>query len=96
MSIVEFGEPPVSRRDQKRQRWQAAANELRNRPMQWGKVGIYSPGIATALRKGYYKQFLDGKPEEILPDQWMRQMWEIHAVKVADHKKDEIWMRWLG
>lgn len=96
MSVVEFGEPPMSQRDIKAERWRKVVEELKNNPNTWGKVGIYAPGIATALRKGLYRQFLEGKPEDMPPGEWMRLHWQVHALKVADHKKDEIWVRWLG
>ena len=96
MSVVEFGTPPVSKREQRRQRWQQAADELQANPNTWGKVGNYAPGTATAIRKGLYRQFLKGMPDGMSASEWMRLNWEVHAVKVQGHSRDEIWVRWLG
>ena len=96
MSVVEFGTPPVSKREQRRQRWQQAADELQANPNTWGKVGNYAPGTATALRKGLYRQFLKGMPDGMSASEWMRLNWEVHAVKVQGHSRDEIWVRWIG
>lgn len=95
--MMEFDDsPPLGFRQQRAAFWRNAVKELQAMPGQWGKVGEYSPGIATQLRKGKYSYFLDGKPESMEPETWMRSRWDIHAKKLPGQRRDEVWIRWNG
>jgi len=96
MSVVEFGEPPVSQRRQRSQRWVDVAAQLQAKPGEWAKIeGDFSPGVATHIKKGNYKHFLVGIPETMTSEEWMRAHWEIRTHKVGEARRDEIWMRYL-
>lgn len=95
VSVVEFGTPPVSVKSVRSQRWVDVVAALQGRPGEWARVGEFSPGVATHIRKGSYKHFLHGIDESVSPQEWMAKHWEISTKKVGERRRDEIWMRWV-
>lgn len=91
---MEFMEPPPEERGQRSKRWEEIAATLRENPGQWAKVGNFSPGIATAIRRGQYKAFLD--PSDPSPaDVYMKQHWEVTTRKTEGGSRNDVYIRYL-
>lgn len=92
---MEFvAEPPLSPQEASKRRWENVVKELKNNPHQWGRVGTYAPGIATAIRRGKYQAFLEGS-EGLDPEQWMRLHWQVRCSKSETRLKDDIYVKWV-
>lgn len=93
---MEFIDPPVNTRAERSAQWRAKVFALQANPGQWAKVGNYSPGIATAIRRGHNKAFLEGKPDSEPSDLWMTRCWEVTTKKTDDGKRNDVYVRWIG
>lgn len=93
---LEFSNPPQDRREQRTAEWKRITTELRANPGQWAKVGNFSPGVATAIRRGKYRAFLDPDDNITEPETYMRQHWEIRTHKTGDGTRNDIYIRWNG
>ena len=94
---MEFVNPPPEERGERSKRWEEIANTLRERRGEWALVGNFSPGIATALRRGKYKAFLtenDNDPTKA--HLHMKQHWEITTRKTDNGSRNDIYIRYLG
>lgn len=59
----------------------------------WGKVGNYSPGVATHIRNGEYPAFI---PEGTVDGRkYMRSHWQIRSAKTGPGRND-LYIRWIG
>ena len=96
---MQFKSPPAERRRQRSPHWEEAVKELKSKPGEWGMVGVYSPGIATHLRKGKYPSFI---PEGMYADdplaaeRYMKQHWEITTRRINEGRRNEVYIRWVG
>ena len=92
---MEFATPPPERKGQRSERWRDIVKELKDNKGQWAKVGDFSPGVATHIRRGKFPAFLDDS-ENINPDVFMQQHWEVTTRKIEGGKRNDIYIRWLG
>lgn len=94
---MEFIDPPAEARGERTQRWKDIVSTLKENKGQWGLVGNFSPGVATHIRRGMYKAFLEGmSPEESIAHVYMSQHWKITTRKTDDGKRNDIYIKWLG
>lgn len=94
---MQFKEPPAERRRQRSAHWETAVAELKNNPGEWGMVGVYSPGVASHLRKGKYPSFLpDGTSDPMEAERYMREHWEITTRRINEGRRNEVYIRWVG
>lgn len=93
---MEFVDPPPQIRGERSQKWIETVKELKANKGEWGIVGNYSPGVATHIRRGEYKAFLDG---DLLPHEaeiYMGIHWEVTTRKTNNGKRNDVYIRWLG
>lgn len=95
-SIVEFIDPPEDKRKKRSAEWKRIVQELRSNPGEWGKVGNFSPGVATAIRRGKYRAFLDGINETEDPEDYIKRCWKIRSAKTDDGSRNDIFVCWIG
>lgn len=94
---MEFADPPPEKRGQRSTEWIDRVRAMQEHPGEWAKVGNYSPGVATNIRKGRYKMFLDGfEGDEAQRTLYMKRHWEIVTRKTNDGGRNDIFIRWLG
>lgn len=94
---MQFVDPPPEARGERTKRWEEIVAMLRAHRGEWALVGNFSPGIATAIRRGKYKAFLDGVyNDEHLAHLHMKQHWEVTTRKTDDGKRNDVYVRWLG
>jgi len=94
---MEFVDPPPEERGQRSKRWEEIAETLRANRGKWANVGNFSPGIATAIRRGKYKAFLHGKyNDENAAHLHMKQHWEVTTRKTDNGARNDIYIRYLG
>lgn len=93
---MEFMEPPVDKRRARSTEWQRIVDELRTHPNEWARVGNFSPGVATAIRRGRYKAFLTGMPEHENPETYVTRCWQVRSAKTDDGTRNDIFVRWIG
>lgn len=91
---MEFITPPPQQSRQRSQRWVTIVEELKARPNEWAKVGNFSPGVATHIRRGKYPAFLDGCDKS--PELWMQDRWEVTTRKTDGGNRNDVYIRWLG
>jgi len=91
---MEFIDPPPEARGQRSERWREIVKTLKENRGQWALVGNFSPGVATHIRRGQYKAFLDG--DTMSPDVYMKQHWEVTTRKTDNGSRNDIYVRWLG
>lgn len=91
---MEFVAPPPQQSRQRSERWTNIVTELKNNQGEWAKVGNFSPGVATHIRRGKYPAFLDGC--DIEPEVWMNTHWEITTRKTDNGNRNDVYIRWLG
>lgn len=94
MDFVEA--PPERQRRPISQHWVEIVAKLHENPRQWALVGTYSPGIATAIRRGRYPAFTLNKPEGIEDEVWIEQNYEITTRKCEDGSRNDIYIRYIG
>jgi hypothetical protein len=98
-TVVEFVDPPPTIKGERSRKWQEKVDAMKAKRGEWANVGNYSPGVATHIRNGKYKAFLD--PENMPASDsealtYMRVHWEITTRKTDAHSRDDIFIRWLG
>lgn len=94
---MEFTDPPPEQRGNRSQKWIDIVRELQKHPGEWAKVGNYSPGVATNIRRGRYKMFLDGwEGDDAQRALYMQRHWEVTTRKTDDGHKNDVFIRWLG
>ena len=91
---MEFKEPPEERRRQRSPHWEKAVAQLKEKPYEWGMVGVYSPGVASHLRKGKYPSFIPEGTEN--PERYMKDNWEVTTRRINDGRRNEVYIRWIG
>lgn len=93
---MEFIDPPEDKRQQRTAEWQRIVTELKAHPSEWAKVGNFSPGVATAIRRGKYRAFTADAPEYEDPEAYMTRNWQIRSSKTSDGTRNDIFIRWIG
>ena len=96
---MERMDPPVEIRGQRSEDWRNRVLVLKNNPGEFYKVGNYSPGVATHIRRGEYRAFLDPDNPPLNPEQaeaYMKLHWQITTRKTDDGKRNDVFIRWLG
>ncbi len=94
---MEFVDPPPTQRGERSTAWIDRVRTMQENPGEWANVGNYSPGVATNIRRGRYKMFLDGfEGDEAQKTLYMKRHWEITTRKTSDGKKNDVFIRWLG
>lgn len=88
---MEFIDPPAGNR---RGRWKEIVQTLKENKGKWALVGNFSPGVATQIRRGNYKAFIDN--DSVTPEVHMKQHWEVTTRKTNDGSRNDIYIRWLG
>lgn len=91
---MEFVTPPPQQSRQRSERWVNVVTELKANPGEWAKVGNFSPGVATHIRRGKYPAFLDGS--DTTPEVWMKTYWEITTRKTDNGNRNDVYVRWIG
>jgi hypothetical protein len=94
MDIVEA--PPEHKKRALSEKWLNIVAELKDISPQWGMVGTFSPGTATAIRRGKYAAFLEDMPEGMNPEAWMNEHWEITTRKAQQDSRNDVYIRYLG
>lgn len=91
---MERMDPPATTKGKRSEDWRERVRVMKENRGEFFKVGNYSPGVATHIRRGEYKAFLadDGTP----PDTYMQQHWEVTTRKTDDGARNDIFIRWLG
>lgn len=95
---MEFVDPPLEVRGERGKLWVERVAAMKQNRGEWAKVGNYSPGVATHIRRGEYKAFLPSG-EDMDPVQaevYMKQHWEVTTRKTNDGKRNDVFVRWLG
>lgn len=96
---MERMDPPVEAKGQRSAEWRERVRLLKEHPGEFYKVGNYSPGVATHIRRGEYKAFLDPDNPPLSPEQaevYMKQHWQITTRKTESGTRNDIFIRWLG
>lgn len=94
---MEFVDPPVEGRGERSQRWRNIVASLKERPGEWALVGNFSPGVATHIRRGKYRAFLDGLDENVhSPESHMQRNWEVTTRKTDSGNRNDVYIRWIG
>lgn len=94
---MEFVEPPPEARGERTKRWGEIVDTLMDNPGKWALVGNFSPGIATAIRRGRYKVFLrDFEGTDFEEQAYMKRYWEVTTRKTHDGRRNDVYVRWLG
>jgi hypothetical protein len=91
---MEFIDPPPNDRTKRSEEWVERVRLMRENRGEWAKVGTYSPAVATFIRRGNYKAFLEAD-SPIDPAVYMKQHWEVTTRSVGDSRQD-VFVRWLG
>ena len=92
---MEFIDPPPEIKGQRSERWREIVKTLKDKPGTWALVGNFSPGVATHIRRGQYRAFLD-PTDPSLPDVYMKQHWEVTTRKTDNGTRNDVYVRWLG
>ena len=94
---MEFIDPPKEVRGERSKRWQEIIATLKENTGEWANVGNFSPGVATHIRRGQYKAFLEGwEGDEHQVTAYMQRHWEITTRKTNEGSRNDIYIRWLG
>lgn len=101
MSEVVAAFPPATVRARKSSKWIDIVEQVKqltdNEETEgWAYVGEYSPGVATHIRRGKYKQFLPDDLQGISPEVYMSLHWEVTTRKTGDGWKNAVYIRWIG
>lgn len=99
---MEFVSPPPEKKGQRSERWREIVQTLKSNKGEWALVGNFSPGVATHIRNGEYRAFLDdfeGTPEQAAL--YMKRHWEVTTRKTdgsveGDRKRNDVYIRYLG
>lgn len=94
---MEFIDPPKEARGERSKRWQDIVVTLKENKGEWALVGNFSPGVATHIRRGQYKAFLQGwVGNEGDLAAYMQRHWEVTTRKTDTGSRNDIYIRWLG
>ena len=101
MSEVVPALPPPTMRKRKSDKWDKIVQQIKeltdNQESEgWAYVGDYSPGVATHIRRGTYKQFLPDDLQGITPEVYMALHWEITTRKTGEGRTNSLYIRWIG
>lgn len=94
---MEKMDPPPSIRAERSEDWRNRVNLMKSNPGEYYKVGNYSPGVATHIRRGEYRAFLDqpyDNPEAA--EAYMARHWHVTTRKTDDGKRNDVFIKWLG
>ena len=93
---MEKMEPPPTARSERSEEWRNKVATMKANKGEYYKVGDYSPGVATHIRRGKYKAFLDGQHmSDDEAEAYMKRHWEITTRKTTDGRND-VFVCWLG
>lgn len=92
---MEFAEPPMQQGRQRSEKWVNIVKELKEHKGEWAKVGNFSPGVATHIRRGKYPAFLDGCDHDQY-GVYMAAHWEVTTRKTDNGNRNDVYIRWLG
>lgn len=92
---MEFVSPPPHQPRQRSEKWINVVAELKANPGEWAKVGNFSPGVATHIRRGKYPAFLDGCDHEQV-GVYMESHWEVTTRKTDNGTRNDVYIRWIG
>lgn len=91
-------DPPPTAKSERSEEWHRKIAIMQGDPMNYYKVGNYSPGVPTHIRRGQYKAFLpagnDFTPAEA--QSYMKKHWEMTTRKTDGGKRCDVFLRWLG
>lgn len=94
---MEFVDPPPEVKGQRSERWREIVRTLKEKQGQWALVGNFSPGVATHIRRGHYKAFLEGwEGDANQLAGYMQRHWEITTRKTDEGNRNDVYIRWLG
>jgi hypothetical protein len=94
---MEFIDPPPEAKGQRSERWREIVSTLKDKKGEWARVGNFSPGVATHIRRGQYKAFLGGwEGSEGDVEAYMKRHWQVTTRKTDDGKRNDVYVRWLG
>lgn len=96
---MEFIDPPENTRTMRSQVWKDRVNTLKENPTRWALIGEFSPGVASQIRSGTYKAFLDGDIDEYDTDakkRYMSEHWEVRTARLKEDRRMSMWIRWIG
>ena len=94
---MEFIDPPAEIRGERSQRWRDIVATLKDKKGEWALVGNFSPGVATHIRRGMYKAFLDGwVGSEGDVAAYMSRHWDVTTRKTDNGNRNDIYIKWLG
>lgn len=92
---MEITEPPPKRGSSgSRQHWVKVVDTLRTEyPGRFGKVGNYSNGVSTQIRKGLYAAFI---PQDVTDRSgYMDRHWEVTTRRAGEGRND-VYIKWTG
>lgn len=90
---MDFVEPPPPKRRNNSAHWVDSIDQLKDNPGKWGRVGNYSIGVSTHIKKGRYPLFYPpGTPD---PEAYVRDHWEVTTRSTGDGRVD-LYVRWIG
>ena len=94
---MEFVDPPLEARGERSKRWKEIVATLKENKGEWAMVGNFSPGVATHIRRGLYKAFLEGwVGSEGDVAAYMQRNWEVTTRKTETGSRNDIYIRWIG
>lgn len=94
---MEKMDPPPSIRTERSEDWRNRVLLMKSNPGEYYKVGNYSPGVATHIRRGEYRAFLDGfqgSPEQLAS--YMERHWHVTTRKTDGGTRNDVFIKWLG
>lgn len=92
---MEKENPPITPRSVRSAEWEERVATMKADKGEFYKVGNFSPGVATHIRHGEYKAFLDPN-DSTDPRTYMKMHWEITTRKTHEGSRNNIYIRWLG
>lgn len=98
-NTMERIDPPAEKRGERSAEWRNRVLILKNNPGEFYKVGNYSPGVATHIRRGEYRAFLDPDNPPLNPEQaeaYMKRHWQITTRKTDEGGRNDVFIKWLG
>ncbi len=96
---MERMDPPPTAKSERSEDWRQRVNLLQQNPNEYYKVGNYSPGVATHIRRGSYKAFLPAEAagwSDDTKETYMRQHWHVTTRKTDDGTRNDVFVKWLG
>lgn len=96
---MEFIDPPENSIRRKSRIWDERIQILKENPTRWALIGEFSPGVASQIRSGNYKAFLDETVRDSDSEDKKRYMadnWEVRTARIGDGGRMNMWIRWIG